>query len=411
MGHEANCLQLTLDQMVYGGDAMGRLPDGRAVFVPYALPGERVTLRLVEEKRGHARGEILELLEHSPHRIAARCPHYGECGGCHYQHLAYPHQLDLKRQVLQEQLQRIGGLENPETQATIASPEAWNYRNHVQFHLSPEGKLGFLESRSQQVLEISVCPLLKHLLNLLWRCLDLEPQRGLERIGLRLGIEDEFMLTLESQDIETPLVSVEGLPLSVVHLSPAGALVLAGSDHLIMEVKDRRFYVSAGSFFQVNTAVAEKMVDHLLEHLPLAPDKQVLELYCGVGLFSAFLAPQVAQLVGVESSPSACQDFVINLDEFDNVELYEATAEDVLPHLQLEPDILLLDPPRSGIDRRAMDAILAMHPPIIAYVSCDPSTLSRDSRRLTQAGYHLQQITPFDLFPQTYHIESISIWA
>lgn len=411
MVHEANCLQLTLDQMVYGGEAMGRLPDGRAVFVPHALPGERVTLRLVDEKRGHARGEILELLEPSPQRIAARCPHFGECGGCHYQHLAYHHQLDLKRQILQEQLQRIGGLENPEIQATIASPEAWNYRNYAQFHFSPEGILGFLESRSQQVLEISVCPLLKHLLNLLWRCLDLEPQRGLERIGLRLGIEDEFMLTLESQDIETPLVSVEGLPLSVVHLSPAGTLVLAGSDHLIMEVKDRRFYVSAGSFFQVNTAVAEKMVDHLLEHLPLAPDKQVLELYCGVGLFSAFLAPRVAQLVGVESSPSACQDFVINLDEFDNVELYEATVEDVMPHLQLKPDILLVDPPRSGIDRRAMDAIQAMHPPFLVYVSCDPATLSRDSRRLTQAGYHLQQITPFDLFPQTYHIESISIWA
>lgn len=147
----------------------------------------------------------------------------------------------------------------------------------------------------------------------------------------------------------------------------------------------------------------------MLDSLPL-PAETILDVYCGVGLFSAFLAPNVKRLIGIESSPSACEDFVINLDEFDNVELYEALAEDALPVLDIHPEVILVDPPRAGLDRRALDAILALKPRTLAYVSCDPSTLARDARRLIAGGYHLKQVTPFDMFPQTYHIESISLF-
>jgi 23S rRNA (uracil1939-C5)-methyltransferase len=296
-------------------------------------------------------------------------------------------------------------------QTPVASSSPWNYRNHVQFHLTAQGKLGYLISRSNCVLEIRECLLPEDTINLVWPRIDIGADTAIKRLSLRLGDDQEVLMVLESLHSEPPQVSLEELSLSAVHLSPAGALVMAGSDHLIMEVRGRRFYVSAGSFFQVNTFVAEKMVEHLLENLSPDSNKILLELYCGVGLFSAFLAPQVGRLVGIESSTSACQDFTINLDEFENVELYEATVEETLPHLKLNPDILLVDPPRSGLDRHVIDAILATRPAILAYVSCDPATLSRDSRRLVQAGYQLQRITPFDLFPQTYHIESISIWA
>ncbi len=185
---------------------------------------------------------------------------------------------------------------------------------------------------------------------------------------------------------------------------------MAGSDHVYIEVLERSFRVSAGSFFQVNTAMAGKMVAHLLQNLKLQPTMTVLDVYCGVGLFSAFMAPQVGQLVGIESAPSAVDDFVENLDEFENVALYEAAAEDALPVLDLQPDIILVDPPRSGLEPRTLDGLLAMNPPVLVYVSCDPATLGRDARRLTAGGYNLRQITPFDLFPQTYHIESISFW-
>jgi 23S rRNA (uracil1939-C5)-methyltransferase len=130
-----------------------------------------------------------------------------------------------------------------------------------------------------------------------------------------------------------------------------------------------------------------------------------------VGLFSAFLAEKAGQLIGIESSPAACEDFAVNLDEFENVALYEAPAEDVLPYLQEKPQALVVDPPRSGLEPRALDGILRLDAPVLAYVSCDPATLGRDARRLAAGGYRLQQVTPFDLFPQTYHIESVSFWA
>jgi 23S rRNA (uracil1939-C5)-methyltransferase len=177
-----------------------------------------------------------------------------------------------------------------------------------------------------------------------------------------------------------------------------------------MKVNDRLFHVSAASFFQVNTGMAEKMVTHLQAKLPATPATTLLDVYCGVGLFSAFFAPRVGRLIGVESSPSACADFEINLDEFDNVELYEAPAEDVLPALDVKPDIVILDPPRAGLERRTLVALLVLDPQRIAYVSCDPSTLARDAARLYIGGFQLVQVTPFDLFPQTYHIESISIF-
>ncbi len=182
-----------------------------------------------------------------------------------------------------------------------------------------------------------------------------------------------------------------------------------GEDHLAMQVLEREFYVSAGSFFQVNTVMAEKMVTHLLGELPL-PAKTILDVYCGVGLFSAFLAPKCERLIGIELSPSACEDFAVNLDEFDHVELYEGAAEDVISHLEVEQAIVLVDPPRAGVDKRALDGIRALDPPVIAYVSCDPSTLARDAARLIAGGYRLVNVTPFDMFPQTYHIESISLF-
>ncbi len=187
-------------------------------------------------------------------------------------------------------------------------------------------------------------------------------------------------------------------------------VVMAGDDHLVMAVNDRLFRVSAASFFQVNTELAGKMVAHLLEHIPVSPSTILLDVFCGVGLFSAFLAPFVGRLIGIEASPSACEDFSFNLDEFDNVELYEAPAEDVLPALDVKPEVVILDPPRAGLEKRAFDALLALKPAMIAYVSCDPSTLARDAARLIAGGYRLDQVTPFDLFPQTYHIESISIF-
>jgi 23S rRNA (uracil1939-C5)-methyltransferase len=394
---------------------MGRLPDARAVFVPFALPGEHVRIRLVEEKRGYARGELLEIIQPAAERIAPRCPHFGICGGCHYQHLSYGSQLEIKTDILRDQLTRIGQIPNPPIQPIQPCPNPWNYRNHVQFHVHPDGRLGFQAPNSNRIVPIRECHLPQEPLNELWPQLELETDTGIERLSLRLGADEDIMLLLESRQPEIPGLDVQA-GISVVHQFEGESVLLVGDDHIRMEVQStqasqsRSFLVSAGSFFQVNTRMAGKLVDHLLSNLPDKLDT-LLDVYCGVGLFSAFLAPRLRRLIGIEASPSACEDFSLNLDEFDNVELYEATAEQALPALQVKPDLILVDPPRAGLERSALEAILAMQPKTLVYISCDPATLARDARRLLNGGYQLQQVTPFDLFPHTYHIESISFFT
>lgn len=423
-----NFIELTLTTFTYGGGAMGRDASGRAVFVPFGLPGETVRARLVDERKNFARAELIEILRPSPRRIAPRCKHFftplpqgdGQgvrtaCGGCHYQNLAYADQLAAKTDILRDQLTRIGKIENPPVREIVPSPAEWNYRNHVQFHLDEDANLGFIAAGIDSarhepplsVLPITECHLPEEPLNALWPNLHFEPGTALERISLRAG--EDLLLVLESDSPQAPQIEIEA-ELSVVHLTQEDAIILAGEDYIVLEVLGRPFKVSAGSFFQVNTRMAAKMVEHILALLPAnAAQKTIFDVYCGVGLFSAFLAPRCERLIGIELSPSACADFAVNLDEFENIELYEAPAEAVLPALNVKPDVALLDPPRAGLARAALDALMALRPPMIIYVSCDPSTLARDLKRMREHGYRLQQVTPFDLFPQTYHIESISL--
>ncbi len=395
---------------IYGGECMGRLPDGRAVFIPYTLPGEQVRVQLVEQHRGFARARLVEVVRPSPQRITPRCIHYGVCGGCHYQHTDYANQLTLKQAVVRDQLERIGGITSPAVDPVVPSPAAWNYRNTLQFHLTAAGKLGYQGWGTHTVVPISECHLPEDALNQIWPQLDLEPLPGVERLELRLGAQEEVLLALESRDTVAPEFTVD-ITLSAVHLSPAGKLILAGEDYLLMEVRGRVFKVSAESFFQVNTAQADAMVAHLLELLPLDQRMTVLDVYCGVGLFSAFVAPRVKKCIGVELSESACDDYAVNLDEFDNVELYVGAAEQILPSLNLKPDVAIVDPPRAGIERQALDALINLQPNTIVYVSCDPATLARDIKRLTAAGYRLERVTPFDLFPQTFHVETVCLMS
>ncbi len=410
---EQTTYELQLATWAYGGDVMGRLPDGRAVFVPYALPGEEVRIRLTEEKAHYARGEIVTLITPAEDRVAPRCPFYGRCGGCHYQHVAYATQLAAKAAIVSDQLSRIGGFVDPPVSATVPSPQPWAYRNHIQLHLTPEGRLGFRAPRSERVIPVEDCLLAAQPLRELLGTLAFEPESGIERVHLRVGANDELLLWLRGRTPKPPAFAVD-FPLSAVYTNPWGeAFVLAGRGFLVMSALGKHFRVSAPSFFQVNVPVAEALIRELLDNLPLTPQTTLLELYSGVGLFSAFLAPKVGALIAVESSPTACYDFEINLDAYDHVALYEAPVEETLPYLHqtgLRPDIVVLDPPRSGLPRAALDALVALAPHTIAYVSCDPATLARDGKRLARQGYRLRRITPFDMFPQTYHIETLSFW-
>lgn len=405
----AQIYDLTMEKMVAGGDCLSRLPDGRAVFVPFVLPGEVVRAEVVDEKTRYARAKPVEVLTPSPERITPRCIHFGECGGCQYQHLAYAGQLRLKEALLLDQFQRIAHIDNPPIEPIVPSPVPWNYRNHIQFHLGKDGELGFIHADSEHLLIIEECHLPYEGINTLWPQLELGSESGVYRLGIRQDSFEDIMLILEGDDPDAPEFS-EDIPVSAVYTPPDARLtVLAGDDHLVFSLLGRHFQVSARSFFQVNTAIAEKMVAHLLENLDLNEDTRAVELYAGVGAFSAFLAPKVGHLIAIESSGSACHDFVINLDEFDNVSLYEAQAEAVLPTLNMPVDLLVMDPPRAGLAPAVHDALAKLQPKHIAYISCDPATLARDVKRIMGNGYQLISVTPFDQFPHTGHIESISL--
>src|SRR5688572_23160357 len=221
MNSKPETFDIQLERYTYGGDAMGRLPDGRAVFVTFGLPGERVRVRLTEERKNFARGEMIEIFEMSKDRIQPRCKHFGECGGCHYQNLPYEKQLEIKTEILRDQLTRIGKIENPPVQRMVACPTPWNYRNHIQFSLSKNGKLGFVRAPdrpgpSRDILEISECHLPEPSINDFWPRLEFEPETGIERVSLRAGQDDDLMLMLESGSLETPELEIEA-GISVTH--------------------------------------------------------------------------------------------------------------------------------------------------------------------------------------------------
>lgn len=419
-------MELEITALTHAGEGIGR-HEGLAVFVPFALPGEIVRVEIVERKKRFARARLLEVIRPAPERRVPRCPHHFRldppagfdsaslstaCGGCQLQHLAYAGQLAFKQRTVVEQFTRIGGLTDPPVRPTLPSPAEYAYRNHTQFSLTPEGVLGFWSADSRRVVPIRECHQIEAPLSELFPHITVEAEQtqGLDRIGLRAGAEAETLVVLEAGEA-APEVEMD-LSVDAALLRADGtSLAVAGRDYLIIEVRGRPFRVSAGSFFQVNTAMAERLVVLVLEALALRGGEAVLDLYCGVGLFSAFIAPAAGRVVGVEAFAPAVADAAVNLDEFDHIEIYEASVEEVLPGLTDRFDAVVLDPPRAGCDPQALEALVGTQAARIVYVSCDPATLARDAARLVAGGYRLAWAQPLDLFPQTYHVESVALFT
>ncbi len=400
---------LELDKFVYGGETMGRLEDGRAVFVPFALPGEKVRIQLVLEKRGFARGKLLEVLKTSPLRTEATCKHFTNCGLCHFQHLSYPEQLNAKVEILKDQLKRLGGIDDPQIETIIASTGEWNYSNQIKLQQTPSGELGFRSANIKKTFRLEECFIPQDALNEFWPSLTFGPLADLKSLELRLGKNDDLMMVLNSYSDEAYELEVD-FPIKVIQVGPESVHVMSDTYFLDTELLGRNFRVSAISFYRPNIPVVEKMIYQLLNDLPISPEVTLVEAYSGVGTFSAFLASKVGRLIGIEKNPAAAKDFSKNLDEFDNVEIYEDLAEYVLPNLDVRVDIMLVDPPKAGLAPKVLDGITKISPRVLAYISSDPATLARDTKRLIHTGYNLKKITAYDLRPQTFHIDSISIW-
>lgn len=405
-------VDLQLTDMAHGGSALGR-HEGQVLFVPYAIPGEVVRAEIVESRTRWGRARLLSILEPSPHRVEPPCPHFGpgKCGGCHFQHIDYEAQAEFKHQVVIDQLARLGGLPDANVQPIIGAAEPWGYRNHAQFSVTPEGRLGFLTADTHHVVPVGECLLLDPLLDDLWEALDMEwPQ--LHRLSLRCGsATGDLMAIFELDHYEDFDIEVDFPVSCLILLADGEVVVLMGNAFLTEHVAGRDYRISAGSFFQVNTAGAEALVELVRSLLAPAKEDTLLDLYCGVGLFGLSLAGQVGHVVGVEADPGAAADFRHQAQGLDHVELIEGPAKDVLPRLGGPVDLLVLDPPRSGAGERVVGEIARLAPRQIVYVSCDPATLARDARHLVDCGYPLQVVQPVDLFPQTYHVESVALFA
>lgn len=416
---------LQLTAIAHGGAALGR-HEGRVIFVPYALPGETVRVEITEDKGRYAFARLIDVLEPSSDRIAPPCPYFrpAGCGGCQWQHAAYETQLRFKAQVVTDQLTRIGSIPDPLVRPTLPDSSGWAYRNHAQFHPAPDGGLGFqatashgarpepglskVEGQGRRVVAVDECPILHPLLSDLHAALDLDLP-GLRRLSLRAGAATgDRMLIFETEDDLPPSLESDMPASCVLLLSDGRHANLIGHNHITEVVAGRTYRISAPSFFQVNTPQATQLVRLVTEYLDLRGGETVLDAYCGVGLFTSHLAERAGLVIGVELAPAAIADLLENTAEFDNVEVVEGPVEAVLPDLDIPLDAAVVDPPRAGVDRFALDALVACRPARLVYVSCDPATLARDAKRLAHAGYRLVEVQPVDMFPQTYHVESVA---
>ncbi len=401
-------IELDLEAPAYGGSMLAR-HQGRAAFVAYGLPGERVRARLRTDKRDHLFAEAISIERQSPERIEPHCPHYGpgRCGGCHYQHAHYAAQLVYKQRVVTEQFARIAKLPETVVHPTLPSPDAWRYRAHATFHVTPGGKLGYIMTDGRSVLAIDACPLLMPALAQLYDAVRGHDFRGAETVRLQVGTEKDALIAITPKQGQRVDLDLPGSA-SVCLLLPGGrSRTVRGAGSVHYRIGEHRFRVTAGSFFQVNPPQAAQLVRLAADHLQVQPGDRVLDLYAGVGLFSAPLAQRGARLVAVESFALAALDARHNLAGM-TAEVMTAEVEHALGTLDAPFADAVLDPPRAGLKPAALAALTRLQPDRIAYVSCDPTTLARDARRLVDSGYRLLDVQPVDMFPQTYHIECVA---
>lgn len=402
-------ITLTLITMANGGSAMGHDAEDHPVFVPFTIPGEKVTVEIEEQKAHFARASLLEVLEPSASRVVPRCPHFGECGGCQFQHIAYDAQVALIPQIVADQLKRIGGFENVQVNTPIPHDPAWGYRAQVELSPVTGGGLGFWSPTKRQVIPIETCPIIREELFDLWQDVDLELP-GLRKLTLRIGDDEALLAALEIDEAEPPELEAD-FPVSVSIILPdRTSAVLVGDTYSVQTINGRDFRVSPGCYFAPNSGMRTAVITTLLSLAKLQGTETVLDAYSGAGILTAFLAEQAQSVIAIEINEDAANDAIVNLNHTENVSLYQGWLEDVLPTLDVPFDVIVLDPTAKGLSTTAVDDIIARTCPKLLYISEDIATLARDGKRLAKAGYRLVEVQPIDSSPQTFHFQTVSLW-
>ncbi len=418
--HPARMVQI--EKPVYGGDFLAR-DEGKAIFVPLVLPGEAARVEIVEDrsKRGYAKAELLEMVTPSPERVAPSCSHFGACGACHYQHATYDSQLRMKHQILRETLER-GGVKAPEEIAVLAG-EPWQYRNRIRVAFNAEGNPGYRSRRSHQIVPIRECPIAAPVL--------VETALVAAEHYKRFTVRSrpvELSLFCDARG-ESVLASVFANPAASAHLTGdldalmaecgnvkgaelveqrgelARAIAQSGAASLSYRAGNSDYRVDHGAFFQVNRWLIDLLIERVVGN---AGGNLAWDLFAGVGLFARQLSARFARVMAVESAPAAVNALAANLKGGTG----ESWPMPVLEFLRAnvsgpKPDLIVMDPPRTGLGDEMVSLIGRIAAPALKYVSCDPATQARDLRGLLQGGYAIESITLVDLFPQTFHLESV----
>lgn len=428
----------------HSGEGVGRY-EGFTVFIPFALPGERVEARILQVKKNYAVGKLKRVLSESPDRIAPPCAVYERCGGCQLQHLNVQAQLGVKRKQVVDALRRIGGQAEVVVHPVLGAARPWQYRNKMQFPVgtSPEGAVvGCYARGTHAVIDAPRCLIQEEMNNRIAAAVrnavralripvyDETTGRGVIRhvVG-RTGKNGQAMAVLVTATRKLPyerecverlraeipqitgiLQNINDKPTNVVFGEETR--LLWGSASIQEEIGSLTFEISPRSFFQVNTAQAAVLYHKALEYAALTGEEIVVDAYCGTGTITLFLAQRAKRAYGIEIVASAVEDAKKNAlnNGIHNVTFLAGDACSLLPKLYREdirPDVIVADPPRAGCERAVLETFAAMHPARIVYVSCNPASLARDSAVLNELSYELRQVQPVDMFPQTAHVEVI----
>lgn len=380
---------IKIEKIAFGGDGVGRI-NNQVVFVPFSVTGDKLEIEITQLKKKFARGKILKIINASPLRIKPLCIYYEKCGGCCYQHIRYEDQLEIKRSQVEEVFLRIGKINEPAVMPALASSIHYHYRGKAQCHriMTYSGpRTGFLDVSGGKVVDIERCEIMEESIN--------------EKI---YNIREKSLVEKRK----------EGVRLTVWSDLPAKHETKKGQ--IRRKVKDKEFLVSCDGFFQNNLYLTDKLVDEVCKTALSGHLNTVIDLYCGCGLFSIFLAPYANEILGIELNPKAVKLAQINAknEKLDNIKFVCGdAAEELLKNSLLLSskiiDLLVLDPPRAGCDQSVLKVIAELQPSRIMYVSCNPATQARDIKFLKQSGYILMQIQPLDMFPQTQHVEVITL--
>ncbi|MGE5602486.1 MAG: class I SAM-dependent RNA methyltransferase [Nitrososphaerales archaeon] len=420
-------IEFTLDAIAHGGESIGRHA-GKTVFVPYGIPGERVRVELVEEKERWARARLIAVLQPSLDRVEPPCPYFGpdKCGGCQWQHIAYERQAALKQEIVADQLRRLGHIERPHIADVIAvaDPEAgegeapyldYGYRNQIDFGIA-HGQTALRRADGRALIPVDFCLLVNDRIDRLHGALQVDyPELTGIRIRASENTDDAMVLletTAEADGAAAPEIEID-LPAAVAFHGERRVQPLIGEPFITEDMNGLAYRISPLSYFPPNTAATAALIEVVLAYADPQPAKRVLDLYCGVGLFSIPLAHAGASVTGVESNPAACEDFAINAGERENIELHEGAVEEVLPALLAGGqhfDVVVLDPPNTGAGADVLRTVAGFGPLHLIYVAGDPAGLARDAVHLLSLGYRLVEVQPIDLQPQTFRIETVALW-